>query len=67
MPLNSAELRSKIAILEEKFFLAPFLATKEALAPLASDLNISGRLIRSFRHLVCQNLSISSDYIDIDT
>ena len=47
----------------KKFFLVPFLATKEALAPLASDLIMLARLICSFRHLEHQNPSISSDFI----
>ena len=47
----------------KKFYLVLFLAIKEALAPLASDLIMSERLIQSFRHLKCQNLSISSDFI----
>ena len=41
--------------------LVPFLATKEALAPLASDLIMSERSIRSFRQLEWQNPSTSSD------
>ena len=33
--------------------------------PLANDPILSGRLIRSFRHLECQNPSIISDFIRI--
>ena len=47
----------------EKFFLVPLLATKEALAPLASDLIMLARSIWSFRHLEHQTPSISSDFI----
>ena len=49
----------------EEIFLVYFLATKEALALLANDPIMSGRLIRSFRHLECQNPSIISDSIGI--
>ena len=44
--------------------LVPILATKETLAPLTNDPIMWKRLIESFRHLGCQNLSIISDYID---
>ena len=40
--------------------LVPFLATKEALAPLTNVPIMSGRSIRSFRHLEHQNPSILS-------
>ena len=40
------------------------MATKKALAPLANVPFMSGRLIWSFRHLECQNLSFISDSID---
>ena len=43
----------------EKFFLVLFLATKEVLVPLANDPIMLGRLIRLFRHLEHQNLSIN--------
>ena len=46
-------------------FLVPFLATKEALAPLANVPIMSRRSIRSFRHLECQNPSIISESIGI--
>ena len=39
-------------------YLVPFLATKETLVPLANDPIMYKRLIRSFKHLECQNLSI---------
>ena len=39
-------------------FLVPFLATKEALAPLANNPIMLGRSIWSFGHLECQNPSI---------
>ena len=42
-------------------FLVPFLATKEALAPLTNDPIMQRRSIRSFRHIECQNLAIISD------
>ena len=48
----------------EKFFLVPFLATKEALVPLAIDPIMSGISIQLLRHDECQNLSIISDSID---
>ena len=51
----------------EKFSLVPFLANKEALASLASDLIMLGRSLWSFRHLESQNTSISSDFIDKNT
>ena len=54
-------LMKKCNILQD--FLVPILATKEALAPLAHGPIIWGRLIQSFRHLECQNLSIISDSI----
>ena len=44
-------------------FLVPFLATREAVVPLAKDLIISGTLIWSFRHLKHQNLSTGDDFI----
>merc|ERR1712112_638794 len=44
-------------------FLVPFLATREAVAPLANDLIMSGTSIRSFRHLEHQNQSIISEDI----
>ena len=43
--------------------LVPFLATREAVAPLANDPMMSGTLIRSFRHLKHQNLSTGDDFI----
>ena len=43
--------------------LVPFLAPREAAAPLAKDLIISGTLIWSFRHLKHQNLSAGDDFI----
>ena len=46
-----------------EIFLVLFLATKEALAPLANDPIKSGRSIRSFRHLKLQNLSTGDDFI----
>ena len=36
------------------------------MAPLANDPIMSGRLIRLFRHLQCQNPSIISDFIGIN-
>ena len=48
----------------DEYFLVPFLATKETLAPLANDPILLGRSIWSFRHLDCQNPSIISDSID---
>ena len=45
--------------------LVPFLAIKEALAPLANDSVMLGRSIRSFRHLKYQNPPIISDSIGI--
>ena len=48
-------------------FLVPFLATKEALAPLNNVPFMLGRFIWSFRLLECQNLSIFSNFIDINT
>ena len=42
----------------------PFLATREAVAPLANDPFMLGRPIRSFRDLEHQNWSIISDSID---
>ena len=46
-----------------KFFLVPFLATKETLVPLANDPIMQKRLIWSFRHLECRNPSIISEDI----
>jgi len=43
--------------------LVLLLATRELVAPLASDPIIRGRWIRSFRHLKHQNLSIGNDFI----
>ena len=54
---------------EERYgiiFLVQFLATMEAVALLANDPIMSGRSIRSFRHLQCQNPSIISDSIGRD-
>ena len=45
-------------------FLVPFLATKEALAPLPNDPIMWGRLIWLFGHLECQNPSVISDFTD---
>ena len=45
------------------FFLVPFLATKEVLAPLANDPIMLGRSIRLFRYPECQGPSIILDYI----
>ena len=47
----------------EKFSLVPFLAIIEAMALLANNLIMLGRLIWSFRHLEYQNWSIISDSI----
>ena len=44
-------------------FLVPFLATREAVVPLAKDLIMSGTLIRLFRHLKHQNLFTGDDFI----
>ena len=44
-------------------FLVQFLATREAVAPLANDPIMSGRLILSFKHLEHQNLSTGDDFI----
>ena len=44
--------------------LVPILATRELVAPLASDPIMLGRSIRSFRDLEHQNPSIISDSID---
>ena len=44
--------------------LAPILATKEALAPLANDPIKSGSLIQLYRHLKHQNLSTGDDHIN---
>ena len=44
-------------------FLVPFLATREAVAPLANDLIMSGTSIQSFRHLKHQNMSTGDDFI----
>ena len=44
-------------------FLVPFLATREAVAPLANDWIRSGTSIRSFRHHKHQNLSTGDDFI----
>ena len=41
-------------------FLVLFLATKEVVAPLANDPIMSGRLIKSVRHLEHQNPSSNS-------
>ena len=46
-------------------FLAPFLATKEALVPLPNDCIMQNRSLPSFRHLECQTPSIISDSIGI--
>ena len=43
--------------------LVPILVTREAVAPLENDPIMSGRLIRSFRHLKHQNLSTGDDFI----
>ena len=43
--------------------LVPFLATKEAVALLANDPIMAGRLIQSFRHLKHQILSTGDDFI----
>ena len=45
--------------------LVPILATRETEGPLSNDPIMSGRLIQSFRHLQCQNLSIISESIGI--
>ena len=58
----SAKLRSKIAMFK-KISLVPFLAIIEAMALLANNLIMLGRLIWSFRHLEYQNWSIISDSI----
>ena len=47
----------------EKFFLVPFSATKEVLAPRANNPIMSGRSIWLFTHLEHQNLSIISEDI----
>ena len=44
-----------------KIFLVQFLATKEALVPLANYPIMSERLIQLFRHLEYQNPTISQD------
>ena len=43
-------------------FLVPFLATREAVPPLAKDLIMLGTLIQLFRHLKHQNLSTGDDF-----
>ena len=43
--------------------LVPILATLEALAPLANNPAMSGRSIRSFRHLKHQNLYTGDEFI----
>ena len=49
----------------EDNFLVPFLAAREAVAPLENDPIMSGTSIRSFRHLKHQNLSTGYDFIHI--
>ena len=44
-----------------KSFLVPFLATKEAMAPLANYFIILGRLILYLSHLEYKSLSIISE------
>ena len=44
-------------------FLVPFLATREAVPPLAKDLIMLGTSIQLFRHLKHQNLSTGDDFI----
>ena len=44
-------------------FLVPFLATREAVAPLAKVLIMLGTSIWLFRHLKHQNLSTGDDFI----
>ena len=44
-------------------FLVPFLATREAVAPLAKDLIMLGTSIWLFRHLKHQNLFTGDDFI----
>ena len=63
LPLNRAKLRSKIAMFE-KFSLVPFLATKEASVPLASDPIMYGRSMLSFRHIKLRNLPTGDHFID---
>jgi len=52
-----------IAIQTAEIFSVPFLATREAVAPLANDPIISSRLIQLFRHLKHQNLSTVEYFI----
>ena len=47
----------------ETIFLVPFLATREAVAPLANDPIMFRRSMRSSRHLEHQNQSIISEDI----
>ena len=48
-----------------KVFFVPFFTTMEVVAPLENDPILSGRLIRSFRHLELQNPSIISYFRQI--
>ena len=57
MPLDSPKLQSKL----HNFSI---FTTREAVAPLAKDLIMTGRSLRSFRHLEHQNPSIISGDID---
>ena len=43
-------------------FLVPFFTTIRVVAPLKNDTILSGRSIRSFRHLELKNPSIISDF-----
>ena len=49
---------------KKEVFLVLISATKEVLAPLAHGPIIWRRSIWSFRHLECQNMSITLDFID---
>ena len=62
--LDSTKLRLTIFTFK-KYLLVIFLATREAVAPLANDPIMLGRSIWLFRHLKHKNLSFFSDYVGI--